>query len=87
MIRNWCHRGRPASRAVGALAACASWLATSFHDKFTPATARENVANSTPLRRQGMAEETADLVAFHASDDAAFITGANYDINGGLDFS
>lgn len=62
-------------------------IATSFHDKFTPDAARENVANSTPLRRQGKAEETADLVAYLASDEASFITGTNVDINGGLAFS
>lgn len=62
-------------------------IATTFHDKFTPDAARENVANSTPLRRQGKAEETADLVAYLASDEASFITGANVDINGGLAFS
>lgn len=68
-------------------ALCPGMIATSFHDKFTPDAARENVANSTPLRRQGRPEETADLVAFLASDEASFITGANVDINGGLAFS
>lgn len=68
-------------------ALCPGMIATSFHDKFTPDAARENVANSTPLRRQGKAEETADLVAYLASDEASFITGANVDINGGLAFS
>ena len=66
---------------------CPGMIATTFHDKFTPDAARENVANSTPLRRQGKAEETADLVAYLASDEASFITGANVDINGGLAFS
>ncbi len=68
-------------------ALCPGMIATTFHDKFTPDAARENVANSTPLRRQGRAEETADAVAYLASDDASFITGANIDINGGLAFS
>ncbi|KEO88967.1 oxidoreductase [Erythrobacter longus] len=68
-------------------ALCPGMIATSFHDKFTPDAARENVANSTPLRRQGRPEETADLVAYLASDEASFITGANVDINGGLAFS
>ncbi|WP_299194023.1 glucose 1-dehydrogenase [uncultured Erythrobacter sp.] len=68
-------------------AICPGMIATTFHDKFTPDAARENVANSTPLKRQGRAEETADLVAYLASDDASFITGVNYDINGGLAFS
>ena len=68
-------------------ALCPGMIATTFHDKFTPDAARENVANSTPLKRQGRAEETADLVAYLASDEASFITGANIDINGGLAFS
>lgn len=68
-------------------ALCPGMIATTFHDKFTPDAARENVANSTPLRRQGRAEEAADLVAYLASDEASFITGANVDINGGLAFS
>ncbi|WP_432199968.1 SDR family NAD(P)-dependent oxidoreductase [Erythrobacter sp. W53] len=68
-------------------ALCPGMIATSFHDTFTPDAARENVANSTPLRRQGKAEETADTVAYLASHEASFITGANIDINGGLGFS
>ncbi|WP_298468767.1 glucose 1-dehydrogenase [uncultured Erythrobacter sp.] len=68
-------------------ALCPGMIATTFHDKFTPDAARENVANSTPLKRQGRAEETANLVAYLASEEASFITGANIDINGGLAFS
>jgi NAD(P)-dependent dehydrogenase (short-subunit alcohol dehydrogenase family) len=37
----------------------------------------------TPMGRLGTAEEEADLVAFLASDEAAYITGATVDINGG----
>lgn len=66
---------------------CPGMIATTFHDKFTKDAVRENVANSTPLRRQGRAEETADAVAYLASDEASFITGTNIDINGGLFFS
>ena len=68
-------------------ALCPGMIATAFHDKFTPDAARENVANATPLKRQGRPEETADLIAYLASDEASFITGANYDINGGLAYS
>lgn len=68
-------------------ALCPGMIATTFHDKFTKDAVRENVANSTPLRRQGRAEETADAVAYLASDEASFITGTNIDINGGLLFS
>ncbi len=66
---------------------CPGMIATTFHDKFTKDAVRENVANSTPLRRQGRAEETADAVAYLASDESSFITGTNIDINGGLLFS
>lgn len=66
---------------------CPGMIATTFHDKFTKDAVRENVANATPLRRQGRAEETADAVAYLASDEASFITGTNIDINGGLLFS
>lgn len=74
-------------KGIRANAICPGMIATKFHDDFTPDAARENVANSTPLKRQGRAEETADLVAYLASDEASFINGANIDINGGLAFS
>ncbi len=62
-------------------------IATKFHDDFTKDEVRTNVANSTPLRREGKAEEVADLVAYLASDESSFLTGNNIDINGGLAFS
>lgn len=68
-------------------ALCPGMIATAFHDKFTPDAARENVANATPLRRQGQADEIAAAVAFLASDQSSFVNGANLDINGGLGFS
>lgn len=37
-----------------------------------------------PLKRFGQPEEIAKLVAFLASNDAAFITGAEYNIDGGI---
>ncbi|RPG70956.1 MAG: SDR family oxidoreductase [Flavobacteriaceae bacterium TMED120] len=40
-----------------------------------------------PLRREGAAEEVADLVTYLASEEASFINGNNIDINGGLAFS
>lgn len=66
---------------------CPGLIATKFHDDFTKDTIREAVAGKTPLRREGKADEVADLVVYLASDDASFITGANFDINGGLAFS
>ena len=40
-------------------------------------------AASFPIARLGAPEEVAELVAFLASDRAAYITGASLDINGG----
>ena len=68
-------------------ALCPGMIATKFHDDFTKAEVRANVANSTPVRREGQASEIADLVAYLASDKSSFITGANIDINGGLAYS
>jgi 3-oxoacyl-[acyl-carrier protein] reductase len=62
-------------------------IATSFHDTFSKPEVRVNVANATPLKREGKADEVADLVAYLASDESSFINGANIDINGGLFFS
>ena len=62
-------------------------IATTFHDTFTKPEVRTNVANATPLRREGQATEVGDLVAYLASDESSFITGANIDINGGTYFS
>jgi 3-oxoacyl-[acyl-carrier protein] reductase len=68
-------------------AVCPGMIATTFHDTFTKPEVRTNVANATPLRRQGEATEVAELVVYLASDESSFITGANIDINGGLFFS
>lgn len=62
-------------------------IATSFHDRFTKDEVRERVAAGTPLRREGNADEVADLIAYLASDESSFLTGLNVDINGGLYFS
>jgi 3-oxoacyl-[acyl-carrier protein] reductase len=40
-------------------------------------------AESFPIARLGEPEEVAALVAFLASDHAAYVTGASLDINGG----
>ncbi|MGW0024925.1 SDR family NAD(P)-dependent oxidoreductase [Rhodococcus sp. NPDC003383] len=43
----------------------------------------EDYLENTPLGRSGRPEEIAEVVAFLASDAAAWMTGANIDINGG----
>ncbi len=40
--------------------------------------------NMIPLRRFGTPEEVANMVCFLASQESAYITGANFDITGGL---
>ena len=42
-----------------------------------------NYAESFPTQRLGKPEEIADLVSFLSSEQAAYITGASIDINGG----
>jgi 3-oxoacyl-[acyl-carrier protein] reductase len=44
----------------------------------------EEIKRQIPMRRLGQASEVAKLVAFLASDDAAYITGQVIEINGGL---
>lgn len=68
-------------------AVCPGIIDTTFHDTFTPDEARKKFAAATALRREGTASEVASLVAYLASDDASFMTGANVDINGGIAFS
>jgi 3-oxoacyl-[acyl-carrier protein] reductase len=62
-------------------------ISTTFHDTFTKDEVRKTVAGNTPLRREGRPEEVAAAVAFLASADSGFVTGANIDINGGMFFS
>jgi len=68
-------------------AVCPGMISTTFHDTFTKPEVRERVAGATSLKREGSSEDVACLVAFLASDDAAYVTGACYDINGGVLFS
>lgn len=68
-------------------AVCPGMINTTFHDTFTKPEVRERVAGGAPLKREGTSEDVADLVAYLASDRAAYITGACFDINGGTYFS
>jgi 3-oxoacyl-[acyl-carrier protein] reductase len=75
------------AKGIRVNAICPGLIATKFHDDFTNDEVRETVAGKTPLKREGNAEEVADLVTFLASGNSSFINGVNYDINGGLAFS
>jgi NAD(P)-dependent dehydrogenase (short-subunit alcohol dehydrogenase family) len=43
----------------------------------------EQIINSIPLSRLGKADEVADLITYLSSDNASFITGSNFLIDGG----
>lgn len=60
---------------------------TTFHNTFTKPEVRSNVANATPLKREGEANEVADLVLYLAGEGSSFINGESVEINGGSYFS
>jgi 3-oxoacyl-[acyl-carrier protein] reductase len=72
---------------IRANAICPGMIDTDFHNVFTKDEVRKIVAGNTPLKREGLPMDVANLVAYLASDQSAFITGANVDINGGMLFS
>jgi len=68
-------------------AICPGMVDTDFHNVFTKPEVRTHVANASPVKREGVPDDIANLVYFLASEQSEFITGANYDINGGMVFS
>lgn len=59
-------------------------IETRFHERFSTAERRKEVALQTPLGRNGRAEDVAKAIVFLASDAAGFITGEYIAVNGGL---
>ena len=47
----------------------------------------EAMQDRVPLKRFGQPEDIANLVSFLASDDASFITGSEYNIDGGININ
>jgi 3-oxoacyl-[acyl-carrier protein] reductase len=85
LTRGWAKEFGPQGIRVNAL--CPGLIGTSFHDTFSKPEGRAATAGNTPLRREGQPDEVAATVAYLLSDDAAFLTGVNLDVNGGLFFS
>jgi NAD(P)-dependent dehydrogenase (short-subunit alcohol dehydrogenase family) len=59
-------------------------LAEFFDHQPDPEASRREIAERYPLRRFAQPEDVANLVAFLASDEAAYITGIDIPIDGGL---
>ncbi len=59
-----------------------NFLAQSYPDN--QAEMFEKLSKSQPIGRMGKPEEIAGLVDYLCSDDAAFITGSNFPIDGGF---
>jgi len=49
-----------------------------------PERARERMSRDVPLGRFGKASEVADLCVYLLSDESAFVTGAEFVLDGGL---
>ncbi|MGO1543382.1 MAG: SDR family oxidoreductase [Gulosibacter sp.] len=50
----------------------------------TPGRAGRDAADITPMKRLGKPENIASLIAYLASDDAEFVTGAEFVADGGF---
>ena len=68
-------------------AVCPGMIDTDFHNVHTKDEVRRKVEAATPVKRQGTPDDVANMVRFLACNDSAFVTGANFDINGGILFS
>jgi len=64
-------------------AVCPGLIDTEMVQQNVTADRLQRYINSFPIHRLGTPEEVAALVLFLASDEAAYITGASIDINGG----
>ncbi|WP_343651741.1 acetoacetyl-CoA reductase [Stenotrophomonas sp.] len=72
-----------ASRGVTVNTLSPGYIASQAISSFPP-DVLDRLAASVPVRRLGRPEEVAGLVGWLASDEASYVTGADYAVNGGL---
>ena len=79
---------RALAREVGSRGITVNSVAPGFIDtdmtRELPEAQRDALVGQIPLGRLGQAEEIAKVVAFLASDGAAYVTGATVPVNGGM---
>ena len=76
-----------AAHGVRANCVCPGPIDTQWHDvDVSPMTEEmeSDILDATPLGRRGLPEEAANVFAFLASDEASFVTGALYFVDGGI---
>ncbi len=73
-----------ASRNIRVNAVAPGFISTEM-TKSMPESLLENISSRIPLGRFGSAEDVANLITYLASDEAAYITGQVFVIDGGLD--
>lgn len=72
-----------AARGVTVNTISPGYIASQAISSFPP-DVLDRLAASVPVRRLGKPQEVAALCGWLASDDAAYVTGADYPVNGGL---